>query len=122
MVVRMGIMWYAMQWFRGAQTPAGAPATMSNPLYRKGDLVDMHVYLSEDPFLASRREAELIWREKDIALASSPERLLNYTYTPSKVTFVLLQSSCSCPPLATAFLVTVVKVHMRQPMWHTVVA
>ena len=57
---------------------------MSNPLYRKGDLVDMYVYLSEEPYLYNREKGELIWKELELGLATSPERQVNYTYHPSQ--------------------------------------
>lgn len=85
-VLRLGLMWYMMSWFKGGNQQASSdPAAMSNPLYRRGDLVDMYVYLSEEPYLRDRSSASLIWQEPSIALAASPERQFTYTYQPSKV-------------------------------------
>jgi hypothetical protein len=86
-VVRMAMMYYMMQWMKGGQQagPAGTAPSTSNPLYRRGDLVDMYVYLSEEPFLSQRSEDALVWKEAEIALGLSPERSRNVTYHPSQV-------------------------------------
>jgi hypothetical protein len=94
----MALMWYVMNWMRGGQqAQSGAPG-MSNPLYRKGDLVDMYVYLSEEPYLYNRDKGELIWKEMELGLATSPERQLNYTYHPSQASgsHTKLWSSSTC--------------------------
>jgi hypothetical protein len=88
-IVRMAMMYYMMQWMKGGGQQAGpagqtAPGT-SNPLYRRGDLVDMYVYLSEEPFLSQRSADALVWKESEIALGVSPERSRNVTYQPSQV-------------------------------------
>ena len=67
MVVRMGLMWYMMNWMKGgSQGGAKAPAEMAKPIWRKGDLLDVHVYLSEQPFLQNRSTADLVWHEADV--------------------------------------------------------
>ena len=86
-VLRFALMWYMMSYFKGGQQPAQTPAGAAAPLYRKGELVDMYVYISESPVLhlQDRGSAELIWTQTDLALATSPERTVTYTYIPSEV-------------------------------------
>lgn len=86
-VIRFAIMWYMMSYFKGSQQPANQqPGSMSAPLYRKGDMVDMYVFLSESPVMsvADRGDAELIW-QTEVSLAVSPERTISYEYQPSQV-------------------------------------
>jgi hypothetical protein len=84
-LVRFGLMWYVMNMFKGNQQPAGkSPADMSAPLYRKGDLLDMYVYVSEAPFFEPSR-AELIWTQTEVGLATTAERKFTWEYTPSEV-------------------------------------
>lgn len=92
-ILRFALMWYMMQYFKGggqqAAGPGGGPvpAGASAPLYRKGELVDMYVFLSESPYLNvhDRTGAQLIWFQSDLPLASGPEITGNYTYRPSEV-------------------------------------
>lgn len=86
-VLRFALMWYMMSYFKGGQQPAQTPGGASAPLYRKGELVDMYVYISESPLinLQDRSNAQLIWTEPELALATSAERTASYLYTPSEV-------------------------------------
>ena len=86
MVLRMGLMWYMMNWMKGGQGGAGkAPAEMAKPIWQKGDLLDVHVYLSEQAFLQNRSAADLVWHEADVALGVSPDRSKSIVYAPSEV-------------------------------------
>jgi hypothetical protein len=81
-------MWYMMSYFKGGQQqPAATPAGAAAPLYQKGDLVDMYVYLSESPLfnVRDRSNAELIWTQLEIPLAAGPERTGSFVYRPSEV-------------------------------------
>lgn len=86
-IVRMGMMYFLMQWMKGPQQGAQGTVKMSNPLYRKGDLLDMYVYLSEEPYLQDRSTAMLLWEQRDVGLATTEERVFETTYTPSEVSF-----------------------------------
>lgn len=84
-IARMVLMWWVMSYFKGNQqqatsTPAGAAA----PLYRKGDMLDMYVYVSEHSVL-QRDTAELVWTQTEVGLATTPELTVTHTYTPSEV-------------------------------------
>jgi hypothetical protein len=77
-----------MSYFKGGQQqPAATPAGAAAPLYQKGDLVDMYVYLSESPLfnVRDRSNAELIWTQLEIPLAAGPERTGSFVYRPSEV-------------------------------------
>lgn len=83
-IARMVLMWWVMSYFKGNQqqatsTPAGAAA----PLYRKGDMLDMYVYVSEHSVL-QRDTAELVWTQTEVGLATTPELTVTHTYTPSE--------------------------------------
>eukprot|EP00775_Hariotina_reticulata_P011130 gene11130-11284_t len=83
-LIRFGVMWYVMNMFKGNQQQAGkSPADMSAPLYRKGDLLDMYVYVSEAPYLESS-QAELIWSQTEVGLATTADRKFTWNYTPSE--------------------------------------
>lgn len=87
-VLRFALMWYMMSYFKGSQNqPAGTPAGAAAPLYAKGELVDMYVYLSESPIfqVADRSSAELIWTQTEISLAAGPERTGSFVYRPTEV-------------------------------------
>jgi hypothetical protein len=88
-VLRFALMWYMMSYFKGSQNQpaAGTPAGAAAPLYAKGELVDMYVYLSESPIfnVADRSSAELIWTQTEIPLASGPERTSSFVYRPTEV-------------------------------------
>lgn len=89
-VLRFAVMWYMMSYFKGGQQqPAGAavPAGAAAPLYQKGDLIDMYVYLSESPIfnVRDRANAELIWTQLEIPLAAGPERTGSFVYRPTEV-------------------------------------
>lgn len=87
-VLRFALMWYMMSYFKGSQNQpaAGTPAGAAAPLYAKGELVDMYVYLSESPIfsVADRSSAELIWTQTEIPLASGPERTGSFVYKPTE--------------------------------------
>jgi hypothetical protein len=103
-VIRFALMWYMMTYFKGSQQPAATPAGAAAPLYRKGDLVDMYVYISESPFLniQDRSNAELIWLKTEIPLAAGPEQTGSFVYRPTEVgdrdsQLVLLRQCCTWP-------------------------
>lgn len=83
-------MWYFMSWMKGNQqgsAPAGGAVSpgASAPLYRKGDAVDMYVYLSEQITLPPDRDgASLIWAQHGLSLATGAQQTETYTYKPSK--------------------------------------
>jgi hypothetical protein len=84
-IARMVLMWWVMSYFKGNQqqatsTPAGAAA----PLYRKGDMLDVYVFVSEQSLL-HRDTADLVWAQTEVGLATTPELTATYTYTPSEV-------------------------------------
>lgn len=90
-VLRFALMWYMMSYFKGSQNqPADTPAGAAAPLYAKGELVDMYVYLSESPIfnVADRSNAELIWTQTEISLAAGPERTGSFVYRPTEVSLV----------------------------------
>lgn len=111
-VLRFALMWYMMSYFKGNQQPAQTPGGASAPLYRKGELVDMYVYLSESPFLnvQDRHTAELIWTQPELALATSPERTATYMYRPSEV-------RCRGTPCAELQATLMVWQHVLLPGW-----
>ncbi|KAG2428128.1 hypothetical protein HXX76_011808 [Chlamydomonas incerta] len=105
MVVRMGIMWYFMNMMKGQKTPppaggAGSPAAAGGapgggadlsaylyPVFPKGQLVDMYMFLSEQRSYPSHQCAmeDLIWSETGVELGSPAEnRKLTYTYELSE--------------------------------------
>lgn len=87
MLMRMGMMWYMFNMFRGGQQqPSGAGTVLLKPLYAKGDLIDMKVFLSERAYyMPDNNPGQLIWEERGIGLASGPERKSTYMYEPSQV-------------------------------------
>ncbi|KAG2454215.1 hypothetical protein HYH02_001249 [Chlamydomonas schloesseri] len=100
MVVRMGVMWYFMNMMKGNKTPPppggpGSPAAAGAgdlsaylyPVFPKGQLVDMYMFLSEQRSIPSHQYAmeDLIWSETGVELGSAAEsRKLTYTYEPSE--------------------------------------
>jgi hypothetical protein len=89
-IARMALMWWLMSYFKGGnQQAAPTPAGSAAPLYRKGDMLDMYVYVSEQSYL-QRESAELVWSQTAVGLATTPERSVTYTYTPSEVNALLL--------------------------------
>lgn len=99
-LIRFGLMWYVMNMFKGNQQQAGkSPADMSAPLYRKGDLLDMYVYVSEAPYLESS-QAELIWSQTEVGLATTADRKFTWNYTPSEVSAwgQKFRASCRAAP------------------------
>jgi hypothetical protein len=83
-IVRMVLMWWVMSYFKGNQQTASTPAGAAAPLYRKGDLLDMYVYVSEESLL-HRKTAELVWAQTEVGLATTPELTVTHTYNPSEV-------------------------------------
>lgn len=63
---------------------AGAGSLM--PMFRKGDRVDMYMFISEEPHIRhyGQHEHELVWIEKAIAMTVEDPRQLTYTYRPSE--------------------------------------
>lgn len=97
-VLRFAVMWYVMSYMRGGQQPqtkAGQTpsAGVAAPLYSRGELLDLYVYLSEDQQLIDRSTAQLVWLQQEVGLATTAERTFNYTYTPSEVSS-LASSQC----------------------------
>lgn len=86
-ILRFALMWYMMQYFKGNQQPAATPSGASAPLYRKGELVDMYVFLSESPIFSAhdRSNAQLIWNQTELELAAGAERLGSFVYRPTEV-------------------------------------
>ncbi|PNW78427.1 hypothetical protein CHLRE_09g397900v5 [Chlamydomonas reinhardtii] len=105
MVVRMGVMWYFMNMMKGQKTPppaggAGSPAAAGAgaggaadlsgylyPVFPKGQLVDMYMFLSEQRSYPSHQYAmeDLIWSETGVELGGAAEnRKLTYTYELSE--------------------------------------
>jgi hypothetical protein len=90
-LLRYALIWWVMSYFRagqpGSSGSSATPGSMSAPLFRRGEPVDMYVYLSESPEmrLADRADAALIWHVPELSLAVSPERTASYNYTPSEV-------------------------------------
>eukprot|EP00882_Tetradesmus_deserticola_P005055 GHRQ01005326.1.p1 GENE.GHRQ01005326.1~~GHRQ01005326.1.p1 ORF type:complete len:625 (+),score=278.98 GHRQ01005326.1:193-2067(+) len=82
-IARMALMWWVMSYFKGNKQATPSPAGAAAPLYRKGDMLDMYVYVSEQSYL-QRDSAELVWSQTDVGLATTPERTVTYTYTPSQ--------------------------------------
>lgn len=121
-ILRMAMMWYMMQWFKGGnqgQSGQSGPVSVAHPLYHKGDLINIRLYLSEDEFLHDRTAARLLWEQKDVGLATTEERLLETTYKPSKVSS--LHQSCEfCCVCASS---TRRRVHAgAAKQWHSVCA
>lgn len=90
-IARFAIMWYLMSWMKGNQQSAApsagskVPTGVSAPLYRKGDAVDMYVYLSEQITLPPDRDgASLIWAQHGLSLATGAQQTHTYTYVPSE--------------------------------------
>jgi hypothetical protein len=83
-IARMALMWWLMSYFKGNQQAAPTPAGAAAPLYRKGDMLDMYVYMSEESYL-QREKAQLVWSQTEVGLATTPERSVTYEYTPSEV-------------------------------------
>jgi len=89
-LVRMAVMWYLFNMFKGGGQQAtggeGAAANvMLKPLFARGDLFDVRVFLSESPQLDSTADGTLIWEQKDVGLGTTSERKFTYTYAPSEV-------------------------------------
>lgn len=105
-VIRFALMWYAMSYFKGGQQAATTPAGAAAPLYRKGDLVDMYVYISESPFIniQDRSNAELIWLKTEIPLAAGPEQTATFVYRPTEVWERASQLDALAPVLCPALL------------------
>lgn len=100
-IARFAIMWWLMSYMRGNQQQQQTPAGAAAPLYRKGDPLDMYVYISEQPYLHDRSEAELIWTQQEVGLATTTERKSTYTYSPSRVSYyhfpmLSAQPACAC--------------------------
>eukprot|EP00878_Enallax_costatus_P014291 GHUV01014949.1.p1 GENE.GHUV01014949.1~~GHUV01014949.1.p1 ORF type:complete len:567 (+),score=104.50 GHUV01014949.1:232-1932(+) len=88
-VLRMAVMWYVMSYMRGSQQPQPKPgqtppAGVAAPLYSKGDLLDIYVYVSESPYMHDRSAAELVWSQQEVGLATTAERTFTYNYKPSE--------------------------------------
>lgn len=94
-IVRFALMWYVMSYFKGGQQPAATPGGAAAPLYRKGDLVDMYMYISESPIFSAydTTNAHLIWNETALELAASPERTATFLYRPTEVRVSCLQQA-----------------------------
>lgn len=86
-ILRFALMWYVMSYFKGGQQPAATPGGAAAPLYRKGDLVDMYMYISESPIFSAydTTNAHLIWNETALELAAGPERTATFMYRPTEV-------------------------------------
>ena len=72
-----------MNWIKGGMK---GPATRENtvsPMYRKGDLVDMYVYITEEHMLQHPPLSALVWEEKDLPLATLQPRNQTVLYRPS---------------------------------------
>ncbi|GBF90245.1 hypothetical protein Rsub_03378 [Raphidocelis subcapitata] len=87
-LLRMAVMWYLFNMFKpGGQTKtaggAGAVGTV-RPLYVRGELLDLRVFLSEAPRLESFKDGQLIWQQNNVPLGTAPESKFTYTYTPSE--------------------------------------
>jgi hypothetical protein len=88
-VLRMALFWYMMNYFKGntGAKVENNPDAFFAPLYPKGTPVDMYAYLTENPSVNSIKDSIPIWVEKDLGLATSPDRTYQYTYHPSEVGF-----------------------------------
>jgi hypothetical protein len=88
-VLRMGMMWYMFNMFKGGgQQTAGTGAAsggMLRPLYARGDLVDLRMFLYERPYLHDFAKGTLVWELPGVALGTTPEHKHTYSYRPSKV-------------------------------------
>lgn len=90
-ILRFAVMWYVMNYMRGnsqPQTKPGQtpPAGVAAPLYSKGDLLDIYVYISESPhYQFDRSTQEPVWYQKEVGLATTAERTFTYNYRPSEV-------------------------------------
>eukprot|EP00879_Flechtneria_rotunda_P011525 GHRR01012039.1.p1 GENE.GHRR01012039.1~~GHRR01012039.1.p1 ORF type:complete len:411 (+),score=98.64 GHRR01012039.1:68-1234(+) len=85
-VLRFGVMWWVMSAFKGKQQyqPGEAPAGTAATIYRKGDLLDIHVYLSESSFMRDPAAAQFVWSQHGVGLATAKERTFTHIYKPSK--------------------------------------
>ncbi len=88
MILRMAMMYYVMSWLRGPQNQQAGPAGVAHHVFRRGELVDTYLYISESQYLNDRSEGTLVWQESGIPLGTTTERLLETTYVPSKVSSV----------------------------------
>jgi hypothetical protein len=85
-VLRMAVMWYMFNMFKGGgQQTGGAANVMIKPLFPRGELFDVRVFLSESPALDSTADGTLIWEEPMVGIGTTTERTLTYNYKPSKV-------------------------------------
>ena len=86
-ILRMIAMWYMFKTFFGGSSKK--PLTREElfmPQYAKGTPFDMSLFLTETPSISKFSDSEaLIWQEKDIVYGTDPNRVFNYTYTPTKV-------------------------------------
>ena len=95
-LVRMGVMWYLMRQFSGSGNksaspgggggggPDGASPTILSPLFSKGTLVDVHMFISEN---SNWKEAVAttppVWVEPNVPLGAGEPRHSLYMYHPS---------------------------------------
>lgn len=98
-ILRMGIMYYVMQYMKGNKgaAPAGGPGSavqggkpaygMTYPLHAKGDLLDFYCFISEKEHYGYQDidMADLVWSETGMKLATPDDRNLTYIYEPSQV-------------------------------------
>jgi hypothetical protein len=94
-IARFALMWWLMSYFKGNQQAAPTPAGAAAPLYRKGDMLDMYVYVSEQSYL-QRESAKLVCTQTAVGLATTPERSVTYNYTPSEVSALLMAPKHPC--------------------------
>jgi hypothetical protein len=90
----MAFMWWLMSWFTGKgggqnNLKNRDPATLTLPMFQKGEPVDLYVFLSEKPQYPGGglhpKFSDLIWEEKSIRLAEADPRNITYDYKPSSV-------------------------------------